>query len=181
VEDENMSVILSKKQMASYANALREQQDAPIQPKVCLVADSPNLTRSVERTYGKGVRPDLATVLNIGRQYGQVHEATIVANPGLPRHVASRFERLGYVVDRGLGLDCDDRVISKCVQAGLVADTLICIGGDHCMVDVIRLVKLQRRSVRVIVIGVRGTTAACLKEACDEFINLPVLSNAVAA
>jgi hypothetical protein len=181
VEDENMSVILTKKQMGVFGKALKEQEAAATQPKVCLVADSPNLTRSVERTYGKGARPDLAAVLNIGRQYGQVHEATIVANPGLPSHVANRYERLGYAVDRGLGLDCDDRVISKCVRAGLVADTLICMGGDHCMVDVIRLVKLQRRPVRVIVIGVRGTTAACLKEACDEFVNLPVLSNAVAA
>lgn len=176
-----MSVILSKRQLSVFAKALAEQEAAATQPKVCLVADSPNLARSVESVYGKGTRPDLAAVLNIGRRYGVVHEATIVANPGLPSPIANHFEGLGYTVDRGLGPDCDDRVISKCVRAGLVADTLVCMGGDHCMVDVIRLVKLQRRPVKVVVIGVRETTASCLRDSCDEFINLPVISNAVAA
>lgn len=105
----------------------------------------------------------------------------MVANPGLPVYVAQRIERLGYTVDRGLGPDCDDRVVSKCVVAGLVADTLICMGGDHSMIDVVRLVKNQRRPVRVVVIGVREGTAWCLKKSADEFINLPVISKAAAA
>lgn len=173
-----MSVILTKTQLSVFGRALREQEEAS-QPKVCLVADSPNLSRSVENVYGKGARPDLAAVLKIGQQYGHIHEATLVANPGLPSWVVDRFERLGYSVDRGFGPDCDDRVISKCVRAGLVADTLVCMGGDHCLVDVIRMVKQQRRLVRVVVVAVKEATAACLAEACDEFINLPVLSNPV--
>lgn len=176
-----MSVVLSKEQMVRFASALAEQELEATQPKVCLVADSPNLTRTVEGVYGKGARPDLAAVLNIAKRFGVIHEATIVANPGLPTYVADRFECLGYTVDRGLGPDCDDRVISKCVSAALIADTLVCMGGDHCAVDVIRLVKGQRRPVKVVVIGVGEATAYCLKNSVDEFINLPVILNAVAA
>jgi len=176
-----MSAVLSRKQMARFASVLAEQEVEATQPKVCLVADSPNLTRTVETVYGKGARPDLAAVLNIARGFGVIHAATIVANPGLPTHVANGFERLGYAVDRGLGPDCDDRVISKCVSAALIADILVCMGGDHCAVDVIRLVKGQRRPVKVVVIGVGESTALCLKTSVDEFINLPVVLNAVAA
>jgi hypothetical protein len=176
-----MSVILSKEQMARFAPALAEQEAEGSQPKVCLVGDGPNLARRVEAAYGKGARPDLAAVLNIARRYGSIHEATMVANPGLPVHVARRIERLGYTVDRGLGPDCDDRVVSKCVGASLVADTLICLGGDHSMIDLVRLVKNQRRPVKVVVIAVREATAWCLKESADEFINLPVISKVAAA
>lgn len=72
-------------------------------------------------------------------------------------------------------------MVSKCVVAGLVADTLICMGGDHSMIDVVRLVKNQRRPVKVVVIGVSEATAWCLKKSADEFINLPVISKAAAA
>jgi len=176
-----MSVILTKKQLGVFGKALREQENGDTDPKVCLVGDGPNLARRVEAVYGKGARPDLAAVLNIARKYGSIHEATMVANPGLPVYVAQRIERLGYTVDRGLGPDCDDRVVSKCVVAGLVADTLICMGGDHSMIDVVRLVKNQRRPVKVVVIGVKEGTAWCLKNSADEFINLPVISKAAAA
>lgn len=176
-----MSVVLSKQQMVHFASALAEQEVEATRPKVCLVADSPNLTRTVEGAYGKGARPDLAAVLNIARRFGVIHEATIVANPGLPTYVADRFERLGYTVVRGLAPDCDDRFVRKVAGAGVVADTLVIMGGDHCPIDVVRLVKNQRRPVRVVVIGVRESTAVCLKDCADQFINLPVILNAVAA
>lgn len=167
--------------MSLFAAELAEQEAAGTQPTVCLVGDSPNLTRTVERVYGKGARPDLAAVLQIGRKYGQVHEATMVANPGLPNWVAAQFERIGFKVDLGLGPDCDDRVVSKCVRAGLVADVLICMGGDHALVDIVRLVRFQQRPVKVVVIAVKEATAACLAESCDQFINLPVLVHTAAA
>jgi hypothetical protein len=181
VEEKSMSMVLSKEQMIRFASALSEQEVESIWPKVCLVADSPNLTRTVEGVYGKGARPDLAAVLNIARKFGVIHEATIVANPGLPTYIANRFERLGYTVVRGLAPDCDDRFVRKIAGAGVIADTLVVMGGDHCAIDVIRLVKNQRRPVKVVVIGVRESTAVCLKDCVDEFINLPVILNAVAA
>lgn len=176
-----MSVILTKKQLGVFEVALKEQEDAASEPTVCLVGDSPNLARTVEGVYGKGARPNLAAVLNIAREFGVIYEATIVANPGLPAYVADRFERLGYTVDRGLAPDCDDRFVRKVAGAGVVADTLVIMGGDHCTIDVVRLVKNQRRPVRVVVIGVRESTAVCLKDCADKFINLPVILNAVAA
>jgi hypothetical protein len=63
-----MSVILTKKQLGVFEVALKEQEDAASEPTVCLVGDSPNLTRTVEGVYGKGARPDLAAVLSIARE-----------------------------------------------------------------------------------------------------------------
>lgn len=48
-----MGVALNMRQNDSFAERLAEQQAAAIMPKVRLVADSPNLTRSVEEIYGK--------------------------------------------------------------------------------------------------------------------------------
>lgn len=176
-----MSVVLNNMQLRRFAAALNEQETSTTQRSVYLVADSPNVSRSVEKVHGTGSRPDLAAVLNIGKRYGMVQEATMVANPGLPTAMERKFERLGYSVYRGLGPDCDDRVISKCVSNGIIADTLVVLGGDHCMVDVIRLVKNQRRRVWVVVVGLKETTAECIRTACDEFIDLPVILNPVAA
>jgi hypothetical protein len=179
--EEDMSVVLSQNQLSLFAARLAEQAASANQPKVCLVADSPNLARRVEDKYGKNARPNLQAVLRIARRYGQVHEATLVANPGLPRPIAVEFNRAGFNVDLGLAPDCDDRVIRKCVEAGLVADVLICMGGDHAFVDIVRLIKLQKRPVKVVIIAVKQGTAACLLESCDAFIELPVFPCATAA
>jgi hypothetical protein len=170
-----MGVVLTKKQFEAFAGQLAEQEADATRPKVYLVADSPNLTRSVEKFYGQGARPDLAAVLQIGRRYGELYEATLVANPGLPIGVARHFQRLGFSVNLGLAPDCDDRVVSKCVSAGLVADILVCMGGDHSIVDVIRIIKLLRRPVRVVVVAVKEATALCVAKSCDDFIDLPIL------
>ena len=163
-----MSVILTKKQLDVFGKALKEQEEAATQHKVCLVAESPNLGRTVERAYGKGARPDLAAVLNLARKFGVIHEATIVANPGLPTYVADHYGRLGYSVVRGLAPDCDDRFVRKVASAGVVADTLVIAGGDHCPIDVVRLVKNQRRPVRVVVIGVRTIYGSLSERLCRQ-------------
>ena len=57
-----MSVILTRQQLTRFAAALAEQENGANQPQVCVVADSPNLTRCAEEVYGKLARPDLTAV-----------------------------------------------------------------------------------------------------------------------
>lgn len=176
-----MGMVLNKHQISTFADRLSEQEAAATLPKVCVVAHSPNLARSVEEIYGKGVRPDFAAALQIGKEYGEVYDATLVANPGFPRTIAKRLQHLGFNVDLGLAPDCDDRVIRKCVSAVLIADILVCMGGDHCLVDVVRIIKLLRRPVRVVVVAVKEATASCLATSCDEFINMPIFGGSASS
>jgi hypothetical protein len=176
-----MSVTLTPKQLTRFAAALAEQESGANHPQVCVIADSPNLTRCAEQVHGKLARPDLSAVLRLAKQYGTIYAADMIANPGLPNWVAQQWEKVGFSVNIGLAPDCDDRAVRQCVQALLVADVLICMSGDHAFVDIIRLAKSSRRQIKVVVIGVRECTAACLIEACDEFVDLPVATYTRAA
>jgi len=176
-----MSVTLTPKQLTRFATALADQENGESQPQVCVIADSPNLTRSAAKVYGKLARPDLPAALRLARKYGTIHEARMIANPGLPNWVAQQWQRIGFCVDIGLAPDCDDRAVSRCVPALLVADVLICMGGDRIFIDIARVAKLSRRQIKVVVVGVRECTAACLIEVCDEFVDLPVATHTRAA
>jgi hypothetical protein len=176
-----MTVILTPQQMTRFSAALAEQETGANQPRVCVVADSPNLTRSTAEVYGQFARPDLIAALRLARRHGAIHEARMVANPGVPKWVARKWEQIGFCVDIGLAPDCDDRAVRQCVQALLIADVLICMSGDNAFIDIIRLAKLSRRQVKVIVISVRKCTASCLIKACDEFVDLPIEVQARAA
>lgn len=176
-----MSVTLTPKQLTRFAAALAEQESGANHPQVCVIADSPNLSYSAEQVYGKLARPDLSAALRLAKKYGTIHEAQMVANPGLPVWVARQWERIGFSVNIGVAPDCDDRAVRQCVSALLVADVLICMGGDHAFIDVVRLAKLSRRNIKVVVVSVRECTAASLIEDCDEFVDLPVAVNPRAA
>jgi hypothetical protein len=178
-----MVIALTQKQQTAFAVALATQELAAenTAPKVFIVGDSPNAGRTAETVYGPGTRPDLRRILHLGAQHGCVHKAVMVANPGLPHRVIRHYEKCGFEVDLGLGPDCDDRVVSRCVEAALIADVLICIGGDHAFVDVMRLAQQSRRKVKVIVMAVRQKTHFCLLTSCDKFIELPVTGRSLAA
>ncbi|MHB1954395.1 MAG: NYN domain-containing protein [Sulfobacillus sp.] len=175
-----MAVTLTQQQRVKFAAALAEQEAAVDQLKVSLVADSPNLTRCATDVYGKFARPDLPAVLRLAKQYGSIHEARMIANPGLPHWVAQQWEQIGFDVDfLGRAPDCDDRAIRQCVQSAMDADVLFIMSGDHAFVDVIRLIRMSQK--KVVVVAVRSMTAACLIEACDQFIELPVTLRSQAA
>jgi len=169
-----MSVTLTPQQLTRFAAALADQENGDSKPQVCVIADSPNLTKSAAEVYGKLARPDLKAALRLAKTYGAIHEAQMVANPGLPIWVARQWERIGFNVNIGLAPDCDDRAVRQCVSALLVADVLICMGGDHHFIDIVRLAKQSRREIKVVVVSVRECTAACLLDDCDEFVDLPV-------
>jgi hypothetical protein len=178
-----MAIALTAKQRNTFASELTMQELAAedATPKVFIVGDSPNASRTAESVYGTGVRPDLRRIFQLGAQHGYVHKAVMVGNPGLPERVVRHFEKCGFEVDLGLGPDCDDRVVSRCVEAAVICDVLICVGGDHAFVDILRLARQSRRKVTVIVMAVRQATHPCLLKSCDKFIELPVTGRSLAA
>lgn len=143
------------------------------QKTVGIVSDTPNGTRTVESTYGQGVRPDFQQLINIARQKGTITSAIAVANSGIPRYVADDWARLGYSVRYGGMPDCDDTVFAKALTLGMKCDVLFLCSGDHCFAPVVEA--LTRLGKEVIVIAVRTSTAQVLLASATGFIEMPVI------
>jgi hypothetical protein len=178
-----LTFALTIQQRSIFAEVLADQQLAALNqlPRVHMVGDSPNAGRTVEAVYGIGARPDLRKVIQIGRSFGCLYKAVMVANPGLPSWVVRHYESCGFDTDFGRSADCDDRFVRRCAEAAVCADVLVCIGGDHAPVDVLQLAKESRRRVRVILMAVRKRTHPSLLQWCDRFIELPVINRSLAA
>ena len=140
---------------------------------VGVVLDTPNGTRTVEATYGRGARPDFAQVLKIAQARGVVTGAVAVANAGIPSYVLAEWRRIGYAPYCGLGRpDCDDSVTAKALSMGMRCDILVLASGDHAYAPLVRA--LTRLGKEVVVTAVRESTAQILLSSASEFVDMPV-------
>lgn len=152
-----MPTVLSTQHLHNFATA---RQTVPNLPIIGIVSDSANLTGTGIKIHGESASQDLSTILDRARQLGTVREAWMVGDSRVPRFVVEYCKKNGWKVDMGGIRNPDDRVVRLCVAVAMEVDILVILGGDHIVVDALRLIQMARK--RVAVMAIRDATAPCL-------------------
>jgi len=144
--------------------------------RVAILVDTPNITRSVLNSRGRGFRPDLQKVLTDASKTGRVVHAKAHVNDGIPRFHVVGLQKMGLSVVRSHAFDCDDSLVAWAVRVCLQVDCFVLCSGDKHFRSLVRLLKMAGR--KVIVCAVRESCNKALKDLSDEYIEMPTIGGA---
>jgi len=141
--------------------------------RVAILADTPNIFRSIQRTYGLSERPDYRQLYRQGEGLGRISDAIAFVNDGVACRFAEALERLGFSVSRSEAHDVDDHLTARAVALhGRVERVLLCSGdGDYLPLVVL----LQARGTEVIVCAVANNCSRRLRQQADRFLHMPTI------
>ena len=135
-----------------------------------LLADTPNLFRTVVRCHGTDAIPDYGAILNLGRELGEVSAYAFV-NPGVSPRFAEAVRNKGFKVIGSKAEDVDDSLVANAVRLGVGVDWVVLCSGDGDYIPLARL--LQSTGVKVGVIAEPMRCSQELRRVADCFFPAP--------
>jgi uncharacterized LabA/DUF88 family protein len=140
---------------------------------VAILCDTPNMMRSVQDIYGRGARPDYASIHKTSATLGTVASAHALVNNGVSSLFVDRLKGEGYQVHRSNAWDCDAEVIAWAVRLSGKVDRLVLCAGDGGYTNVVKLLKAV--GVRVTVCSVSACCSRRLRQSADSYVEAPVM------
>ncbi len=140
-------------------------------PRVAVVVDTPNITKSVIRRHGSAVRPDYGSLIRRARSFGDVIAAVALVNDGVNPAFSKALSALGFKVVPSHAFDCDDAVVAWAVRLHATVDCIVICSGDHGFCDLVRLLKAIR--LRIVLCAVSGSCNHNLRKLSDQYVEVP--------
>lgn len=140
-------------------------------PRIVVVVDTPNVTKSVIDKHGSAFRPSYRSILRHAKSLGLVTAAVALVNDGVNPGFTNELRAIGYQVELSHAFDCDDAVVAWAVRLHPMADCFLICSGDHGYCDLVRLLKAVH--LRVVLSAVAGCCNRQLRELSDEYIEVP--------
>src|SRR5579864_1072112 len=94
-----------------------------------LLADTPNLFRTVVRCHGTAAIPDYGAILNLGRELGDISAYAFV-NPGVSSRFVEAIRNKGFKVIGSKAEDVDDSLVANAVRLRRRVDWVVLCSGD---------------------------------------------------
>lgn len=138
-----------------------------------LLADTPNLFRTVVRCHGTDAIPDYNAILDLGRALGNVTAYAFV-NPGVSPRFVEAVKNKGFKVIGSNAEDVDDSLIASAVRLRPRVDWVVLCSGDGDYVPLARL--LQTTGAKVGVIAEPMCCSQELRSVADRFFPAPFLA-----
>ena len=143
--------------------------------RVIILADTPNIFRSIQRTYRAGARPDYRQLFRQGERFGRVRQAIAFVNEGVHPGFTEALERLGYTISRSEAHDVDDHLTARAVALHDRAERDLLGSGDGDYLPLVAL--LQAQGKEVVVSAVAENCSRRLRRQADHFFDMPTLDS----
>ena len=140
-------------------------------PRVVVIVDTPNVTKSVIERHGSAYRPNYRRILRHASSRGIVTAAVALVNDGVNPRFTKALREMGFQVELSHAFDCDDAVVAWAVRLHLLADCFLICSGDHGYCHLIELLKAAR--LRIVLSAVAGCCNRKLRELSDEYFEVP--------
>jgi hypothetical protein len=140
-------------------------------PRVVVIVDTPNITKSVIQKHGTLVRPDYGWLIAYARSIGLVTAAVALVNDGVNAAFSGALGAMGYQVEPSHAFDCDDAFVAWTVRLHKRADCVVICSGDHGYCALVHLLKAIHR--RIVLCAVAESCNRQLRNLSDKYLEMP--------
>lgn len=139
--------------------------------EVLLLADTPNIGRSVLKEYGSEARPDYRALLAVARNLGENLEPFAFVNDGVKNCFVQSLQNLGYAVVFSHARDVDQHLVAKAVALHHRVSHLVLASGDGGFCPLVDL--LHARAIWILLAAVPSSCSRYLRALADGFVEMP--------
>ena len=140
--------------------------------EILLLADTPNIGRSVLNECGPEARPDYRALLALGRSLGEDLEPYAFVNDGVNRSFVQCLKFIGYEVVFSHARDTDEPLVAKAVTLHHRVSHLVLASGDGGFCALVDL--LHARGIWILLAAVPSSCSRYLRELADAFVEIPL-------